>query len=146
MRVLIQRVASSSVSVDGGEIARIGRGFNVLAGVNVNDGQKDAVFLAQKILNLRIFEDEEGKFNKSILEVGGDILVVSQFTLYADCDKGRRPSFTSAARPEQAQVIIDVLVEKLRESGLRVESGIFGAHMVVEIVNDGPVTVILDSK
>jgi D-tyrosyl-tRNA(Tyr) deacylase len=146
MRVLIQRVASSSVSVDGREIARIGRGFNVLAGVNVNDGQKDAVFLAQKILNLRIFEDEEGKFNKSILEVGGDILVVSQFTLYADCDKGRRPSFTSAARPEQAQVIIDVLVEKLRESGLRVESGIFGAHMVVEIVNDGPVTVILDSK
>jgi len=146
MRVLIQRVASSSVSVDGREIARIGRGFNVLAGVNVNDGQKDAVFLAQKILNLRIFEDEEGKFNKSILEVGGDILVVSQFTLYADCDKGRRPSFTSAARPEQAQVIIDVLVEKLGESGLRVESGIFGAHMVVEIVNDGPVTVILDSK
>jgi len=146
MRVLIQRVTSSSVSVDGREIARIGRGFNVLAGVNVNDGQKDAVFLAQKILNLRIFEDEEGKFNKSILEVGGDILVVSQFTLYADCDKGRRPSFTSAARPEQAQVIIDVLVEKLRESGLRVESGIFGAHMVVEIVNDGPVTVILDSK
>jgi D-tyrosyl-tRNA(Tyr) deacylase len=146
MRVLIQRVVSSSVSVDGREIARIGRGFNVLAGVNVNDGQKDAVFLAQKILNLRIFEDEEGKFNKSILEVGGDILVVSQFTLYADCDKGRRPSFTSAARPEQAQVIIDVLVEKLRESGLRVESGIFGAHMVVEIVNDGPVTVILDSK
>lgn len=139
-------MASSSVSVDGREIARIGRGFNVLAGVNVNDGQKDAVFLAQKILNLRIFEDEEGKFNKSILEVGGDILVVSQFTLYADCDKGRRPSFTSAARPEQAQVIIDVLVEKLRESGLRVESGIFGAHMVVEIVNDGPVTVILDSK
>lgn len=146
MRVLIQRVASSSVSVDGREIARIGRGFNVLAGVNVNDGQKDAVFLAQKILNLRIFEDEEGKFNKSILEVGGDILVVSQFTLYADCDKGRRPSFTGAARPEQAQVIIDVLVEKLRESGLRVESGMFGAHMVVEIVNDGPVTVILDSK
>ena len=146
MRVLIQRVASSSVSVDGREIARIGRGFNVLAGVNVNDGQKDAVFLAQKILNLRIFEDEEGKFNKSILEVGGDILVVSQFTLYADCDKGRRPSFTSAARPEQAQVIIDVLVEKLRESGLRVESGMFGAHMVVEIINDGPVTIILDSK
>ena len=146
MRVLIQRVASSSVSVDGREIARIGRGFNVLAGVNINDGQKDAVFLAQKILNLRIFEDEEGKFNKSILEVGGDILVVSQFTLYADCDKGRRPSFTSAARPGQAQVIIDVLMEKLRESGLRVESGIFGAHMVVEIVNDGPVTIILDSK
>jgi D-tyrosyl-tRNA(Tyr) deacylase len=146
MRVLIQRVASSSVSVDGREIARIGRGFNVLAGVNVNDGQEDAVFLAQKILNLRIFEDEEGKFNKSILEVGGDILVVSQFTLYADCDKGRRPSFTGAARPEQAQVIIDVLVEKLRESGLRVESGMFGAHMVVEIINDGPVTIILDSK
>lgn len=146
MRVLIQRVASSSVSVDGREIARIGRGFNVLAGVNINDGQKDAVFLAQKILNLRIFEDEEGKFNKSILEVGGDILVVSQFTLYADCDKGRRPSFTSAARPEQAQVIIDVLVEKLRESDLRVESGMFGAHMVVEIINDGPVTIILDSK
>ena len=139
-------MASSSVSVDGREIARIGRGFNVLAGVNVNDGQEDAVFLAQKILNLRIFEDEEGKFNKSILEVGGDILVVSQFTLYADCDKGRRPSFTGAARPEQAQVIIDVLVEKLRESGLRVESGMFGAHMVVEIINDGPVTIILDSK
>ena len=115
MRVLIQRVDSSSVSVDGREIARIGRGFNVLAGVNVNDGQKDAVYLAQKILNLRIFEDEEGKFNKSILEVGGDILVVSQFTLYADCDKGRRPSFTGAARPEQAQVIIDFLLEKLRE-------------------------------
>ena len=146
MRFLIQRVASSSVSVDGREIARIGRGFNVLAGVNVNDGQKDAVYLAQKILNLRIFEDEEGKFNKSILEVGGDILVVSQFTLYADCDKGRRPSFTGAARPEQAQVIIDFLLEKLRESGLRVESGMFGAHMVVEIINDGPVTVILDSK
>jgi D-tyrosyl-tRNA(Tyr) deacylase len=146
MRVLIQRVTSSSVSVDGREIARIGRGLNVLAGVNVNDAQKDAVFLAQKILNLRIFEDEEGKFNKSILEVGGDILVVSQFTLYADCDRGRRPSFTSAARPEQAQVIIDVLVEKLKESGLKVESGIFGAHMVVEIANDGPVTVILNSK
>ena len=146
MRVLIQRVTSSSVSVDGREIARIGRGLNVLAGVNVNDAQKDAVFLAQKILNLRIFEDEEGKFNKSILEVCGDILVVSQFTLYADCDRGRRPSFTSAARPEQAQVIIDVLVEKLKESGLKVESGIFGAHMVVEIANDGPVTVILNSK
>ncbi|MCL5985651.1 MAG: D-aminoacyl-tRNA deacylase [Actinobacteria bacterium] len=146
MRTLIQRVTSSSVSIGGREIARIGRGFNVLAGVNANDEQKDAVFLAQKILNLRIFEDDEGKFNRSILEVGGDVLVVSQFTLYADCEKGRRPSFTSAARPEQAQGIIDVLVEKLRESGLRVESGIFGAHMVVEIVNDGPVTIILDSK
>jgi len=146
MRVLVQRVSSSSVSVEGREIARIGRGLNILAGVNAHDEQTDAVYLAQKILNLRIFEDEEGKFNKSILEVGGDILVVSQFTLYADCDKGRRPSFTSAARPEQAQVIIDVLLEKLRESCLRVESGQFGAHMVVEIVNDGPVTIILDSK
>ena len=146
MRVLIQRVSSSSVSVEGREIARIGRGLNILAGVNVYDKKEDANYLAQKILNLRIFEDEEGKFNKSILEVGGNILVVSQFTLYADCDKGRRPSFTSAARPEQAQVILDILLEKLRESGLRVEIGMFGAHMVVEIINDGPVTVILDSK
>jgi len=146
MRVLIQRVISSSVTVDSREIARIGRGFNILAGVNINDEQKDAVFIAQKILNLRIFEDEEGKFNKSILEIGGDILVVSQFTLYADCDKGRRPGFPNAARPEQAKAIIDMLLEKLKESGLKVESGIFGAHMVVDIVNDGPVTIILDSK
>lgn len=145
MRAVLQRVSRASVSVDGRTVGQIGQGLVILAGVGVGDGQEDADYLANKILNLRIFEDTEGKMNLSVLDVGGEILAISQFTLYADTRRGRRPSFTSAAPPEVSKPLFDYLVKKLRESQLRVEEGIFGARMHVEIHNDGPVTIWLDS-
>jgi len=127
-------------------VARIGRGLVILVGAAQGDTEKDARFLADKIVNLRIFPDERERFNLSALDVGAQLLVVSQFTLLADARKGRRPSFTGAAPPEQAQALIQSFTEHLRSSGLEVQSGRFGAHMLVEIHNDGPVTIIMDSR
>lgn len=146
MRAVIQRVARGSVSVDGEVIAAIGPGLVILIGVKTGDGEEEAAWLAQKIAHLRIFADQEGKFNRSLLEVGGEALVVSQFTLYGDAQRGRRPSFSDAAPPEVAAPLIDVFTQRLHEAGVRcVETGRFGAMMLVEILNDGPVTILLDT-
>ena len=145
MRAVVQRVAKASVTVDGEVVGEIDRGFMVLLGVTHSDGEEQAQWLADKVAGLRVFEDDEGKMNRSLLDVGGSALVVSQFTLYGNCRKGRRPSFTGAARPEVAEPLCERFVEFLREAGIgRVESGVFGAHMMVEIHNDGPVTLIID--
>jgi len=144
MRAVVQRVIKASVSVDGKTVGSIGRGLVVLLGVTHDDGEEEARFLAGKIANLRILADDRGKFNLSALEVGADALVVSQFTLYGDARKGRRPSFTKAAPPEVAGPLVEQFVTLLEQEGLHVESGIFGAMMLVEIHNDGPVTIILE--
>lgn len=147
MRVLLQRVSSASVAVDGQVCGAIEQGLLLLAGVTADDTAEDAIRLANKIVNLRIFNDEQGKFNRSLLDVGGGALVVSQFTLYADTRRGRRPSFTGAALPDTARVLIAELVAALRAAGVqRVEEGIFGANMDVSLVNQGPVTLWLDSR
>ncbi len=145
MRVVIQRVQEASVSVDGQVVGQIGRGMAILVGVTHGDDEGDARFLAQKVATLRIFEDAEGKFNLSALDVGGAALVVSQFTLYADTRRGRRPDFIDAARPEVAEPLIDKFVDLLRAQGLTVATGQFRAKMLVKIANDGPVTIIIDS-
>ena len=145
MKALLQRVTEASVSVDGEVVGRISRGLVVLLGVATGDTAKDAEYLAQKTANLRIFSDHAGKFNLSSLEINGDLLVVSQFTLLADTRKGRRPSFVDAAPPEQADKLIACFVEQARTTGLDVATGRFQAYMQVEIHNDGPVTIILDS-
>lgn len=145
MRAVIQRVREASVTVDQTIVGAIGAGILVLVGVTHDDDERDAAYLAQKIASLRIFQDAAGKFNQSALEVGAAALVVSQFTLYADARRGRRPDFTAAARPEAAEPLIERFVGMLREQGLRVETGKFQAHMLVKIFNDGPVTIILDS-
>lgn len=145
MRAVIQRVRSASVSVDGEEVGRIGRGLVVLLGVGSSDGERDAAWLADKTANLRVFEDAEGKMNLSILDSGGDALVVSQFTLYGDVRKGRRPSFTDAAPPETADTLYERYVELLTNFGIGVQTGRFRARMLVSIENDGPVTLILDT-
>lgn len=145
MRAVIQRVAAASVEVDGEEIASIGRGLLVLLGVTHADDEKHAVAMADKLAHLRIFEDEAGKMNLSIADVGGEFLVVSQFTLYGDIRKGRRPSFTDAAPPEQARRLYERVIEELRRRGYSVQSGRFGAHMHVRLVNDGPVTLLFDT-
>ena len=145
MRCVVQRVTEASVSVAGEEIGRIGRGFMVLIGVSVQDGEKDVKYLADKVPNLRIFEDDEGKMNRSLKDTGGGILAVSQFTLYGDARGGRRPSFTEAARPEAANELYEKLVEAWRAQGVHVETGRFRADMQVSLVNDGPVTLLLDS-
>lgn len=145
MRAVIQRVAAASVEVDGEEIASIGRGLLVLLGVTHADDEKHAVAMADKLAHLRIFEDEAGKMNLSIADVGGEFLVVSQFTLYGDIRKGRRPSFTDAAPPEQARRLYERVIEELRQRGYSVQSGRFGAHMHVRLVNDGPVTLLFDT-
>jgi D-tyrosyl-tRNA(Tyr) deacylase len=144
MRAVVQRVSKASVSVDGETVGSIGPGLVVFLGVTHDDTEEEARFLANKIANLRIFADQQGKFNLSALEIGGEALVVSQFTLYGDARKGRRPSFTKAAPPEIAEPLVNKLVNFLQEEGLHVETGIFGAMMMVEIHNDGPVTIILD--
>lgn len=146
MRAVIQRVREASVSVDDTIIGAIGAGLVILVGVAQDDSEKDAQFLAQKIATLRIFEDSAGKFNLSALDVGASALVVSQFTLYADTRGGRRPSFIDAARPEIAEPLVDRFAARLREQGLKVETGKFQARMLVKILNDGPVTIILDSR
>ena len=144
MRALLQRVSKASVSVEGQTISMIGQGLLILLGVGHNDGEEQAKFLAEKIGNLRIFEDEQGKSNLSILDVKGEAIVVSQFTLYADARKGRRPSFTDAALPEIAEPLVDHFVQFLRRQGIPTQTGKFGAHMDVEIHNDGPVTIWLE--
>ncbi|MFN2131195.1 MAG: D-aminoacyl-tRNA deacylase [Anaerolineae bacterium] len=145
MRAVVQRVARASVTVEGKVVGAIERGLLILLGVTHDDGDEQAAWLANKVAGLRIFEDDEGKMNLSLLDVGGSALVVSQFTLYGDASRGRRPSFTAAARPEVAEPLCDRFVELLRDAGVtRVESGAFGAHMMVEIHNDGPVTLILE--
>ena len=145
MRIIIQRVTSARVSVRGRETGRIGHGLLVFVGVSRDDGPIDVEYMAGKIRTLRIFEDDMGKMNRSLSEVGGEILVVSQFTLYGDCRRGRRPAFDVAAPPEMARVLYEDLVASLREDGLRVATGEFQAMMTVELVNDGPVTMLLDS-
>lgn len=144
MRVIIQRVSHARVSVDGQTIAQIERGAVILVGIGPQDGEEQAHFLAEKIATLRIYEDEAGKMNLSLLEVGGAAIVVSQFTLYADVRKGRRPSFTDAALPEIASPLVERFAGYLRAQGVPTQNGEFGAHMLVEIANDGPVTIWIE--
>jgi D-tyrosyl-tRNA(Tyr) deacylase len=146
MRAVIQRVSKGRVTVGGEVMGRIGPGLVILLGVGHDDSQKEAGKLAAKIAHLRIFADEQGKTNLSALDVGGEMLVISQFTLYADCKKGRRPSFVRAAPPDLAEPLVTYFARRLRELGVpRVETGVFGADMLVEIHNDGPVTITLDT-
>ena|SRR5436190_4948896 len=146
MRALLQRVTQASVAVDGAVVGEIGAGLLILLGVAKPDTAADAEYLADKILNLRIFSDAEGKMNRSLLDTGGSVLVVSQFTLYGDCRKGRRPGFDAAAPAEQARALYESFAEIARRSGLRVETGVFQAHMEVALVNDGPVTLMLETN
>lgn len=146
MRAVIQRVLSSQVIVQGEIVGQIGQGFNVLVGISVEDTTEDVKYIFEKVKGLRVFEDEEGKMNLSLAEVQGEILLISQFTLYGDARKGRRPSFIHAAKGEQAEALYEELAAKLRAEGLPVAKGIFGADMKVHIENDGPVTILLDSK
>ncbi len=144
MRALLQRVSKASVTVDEQTISAIGNGLLILLGVGHGDGEEQTKFLADKVANLRVFEDEQGKTNLSILDVKGEAIVVSQFTLYADTRKGRRPSFTDAALPEIAEPLVDRFIELLRGYGVPTQTGRFGAHMEVEIHNNGPVTIWLE--
>ena len=146
MKAVIQRVDSASVSVDGNEVSRIGGGLLVLLGVEKGDSEKDADFLLEKIIHLRIFEDGEGKMNRSLLDISGELLVVSQFTLLADCRKGRRPSFTDAAEPGRATMLYEYMLLKAKEKVSKVGQGQFQAMMKVGLVNNGPVTILLDSR
>ncbi len=146
MRALIQRVLSGKVSVEGQSVASIGHGLVILLGVGEGDTAAQAHALAEKTTSLRIFSDRDGKFNLSLLDVGGQALVVSQFTLYGDARKGRRPSFTRAARPEVAAPLVQAFASRLEALGIRTQSGVFGAHMLVEIHNDGPVTLWLEDE
>ena len=146
MRAVIQRVTRASVTVDGRVAGEIGAGLLVLLGVSRTDNPESASYLAEKIANLRIFSDEAGKMNLSVLDAGGSALVVSQFTLYGDTRGGRRPSYVQAAPPEEANRLYQEFVKSLRSLGMKVETGVFQAHMQVELVNDGPVTILLDSE
>jgi D-tyrosyl-tRNA(Tyr) deacylase len=146
MRAVIQRVSRAQVRVEAAISGEIGSGLLILLGVGQGDTTREADSLLDKIVNLRIFEDGEGKMNLSLLEMGGELMIISQFTLYADCRKGRRPSFTDAAPPGEAQKLYDYFVGASRARGLRVATGIFQAHMEVELVNSGPVTILLDSS
>ena len=145
MRAVVQRVSSASVCLEGEKVSSIDQGLLVLLGVSGKDTAADAEWLVEKIVNLRVFEDEERKLNRSLLDVGGKLLVVSQFTLYGNCRKGRRPSFVEAAPPEVADALYNVFVTKAKERNIPVQTGVFQAHMMVELVNDGPVTLIIDT-
>lgn len=146
MRIVVQRVTEARVEVGGTVVGRIGPGLLVLLGVGKHDGPAEVEYVAGKIRDLRIFEDEDGKMNRSVQDVGGSVLVVSQFTLYGDVRKGRRPSFIDAAGPERGRALYEDVVRALRQSGLTVETGTFQAMMRVHLVNDGPVTIVLDSN
>lgn len=146
MRAVVQRVSRAEVRVDGRVVGRIGRGLLVLVGIATGDTREKGKALAEKIVNLRIFDDEQGKMNRSLLETRGAVLCVSQFTLYGDCRKGRRPSYDQAASPEAARSLYEAFLESLRSFGVTVEAGQFQAMMEVELVNDGPVTLLLDSE
>jgi D-tyrosyl-tRNA(Tyr) deacylase len=146
MRAIIQRTAQSSVKVDEQIIAEIGQGLTILLGVGMEDTEEDAMYLAEKIVNLRIFSDNSGKMNLSVLDINGDLLVVSQFTLFADCRKGRRPSFDAAAPAQMAEELYEKFMECCRERGVRVACGKFQSEMIVSLANHGPVTMLLDSK
>ena len=146
MRAVIQRVTSAEVTVDGRSTGKIGKGLLVFVGVGKGDGEADISYLSSKIPDLRIFEDHSGKFNLSLKEVGGEMLIVSQFTLFGDCRKGRRPSFSDAEDPLVAKVFYEQLVERMKRQGIPVHTGEFQANMEVHLVNDGPVTLLLDSK
>ncbi len=143
---MVQRVTKASVQVDGEIIGQIGKGYMVLIGAGVEDTDQDVHYMAEKIPNLRIFEDENGKMNLSLTQIGGEILAVSQFTLYGDARSSRRPSFIAAMRPEEANRLYEELVAAWREKGIHVETGRFGADMQVSLINDGPVTMLMDSK
>ena len=145
MRALVQRVRTASVTINGVCRAKIGQGLLILLGVTHDDGAAQAELLAKKCADLRVFEDEQGKMNRAVCEIGGEILVVSQFTLYADCRKGNRPAFIAAARPETAQPLYEDFTDRLRQRGIPVQTGEFGADMKVELLNDGPVTILLDT-
>jgi len=146
VRIVLQRAKEARVKVEGDIVGQIDHGLVLLVGFTEGDDEEDLRYLAEKVVHLRIFEDEEGKMNRSLLDVNGSILSVSQFTLYGDCRKGRRPNFMAAARPEKAAVLYDRFNQLLREHGVRVETGVFGAMMQVELTNDGPVTILLESK
>ncbi|NLM72740.1 MAG: D-tyrosyl-tRNA(Tyr) deacylase [Clostridiaceae bacterium] len=147
MRAVVQRVKRAEVRVEGQVTGKIGNGLLILLGVGQDDDQKDLAYLADKIMNLRIFEDSEDKMNLSVLDVGGQVLVVSQFTLYGDCRKGKRPSYSSAARPELAEKYYNEFIEYVRNNyKIQVETGVFQAMMEVDFINDGPVTLLIDSK
>lgn len=146
MRAVVQRVASSSVTVDEQKISNIEKGLLVLLGVTHEDTSKDVDYLIEKIVNLRIFEDEDEKMNLSLKDINGELIVVSQFTLYGDCKKGRRPNFTGAAKPDLANNLYEEFIEKAKKQNINVSTGKFGAHMMVELINDGPVTILIDSE
>jgi len=146
MKVVLQRVKSAHVDIAGETVGSIGAGLLILLGVTHSDNPVDAEYLADKVIQLRIFPDNEGRMNRSLLDAGGNLLVVSQFTLYGDCRKGRRPSFDRAARPEQARVLYEYFIECLKSRNIAVETGVFQAEMEIHLINDGPVTLILESK
>lgn len=146
MRAVVQRCKRASVTVDGKTASEIAEGLAVLVGVSVRDTEADAAWLAEKVANLRVFRDDAENMNRSLLDVGGAALIVSQFTLHGDTRRGRRPSFIDAARPETAKPLVEAVVAGLRERGIEVAEGVFGAMMDVELVNDGPVTILLDSE
>ena len=146
MRAVVQRVSRSEVTVDGRTTGKINKGLLVLLGVTHGDTSKDVDYIVDKTINLRIFEDKNDKMNLSLKDIGGEMLAVSQFTLYGDCRKGRRPSFTNAAAPEEADKLYQEFVKKVSEQGINTETGEFGAHMMVDLVNDGPVTILLESN
>jgi D-tyrosyl-tRNA(Tyr) deacylase len=145
MRAVVQLVKQSNVTVDQQIVGAIGKGFLILLGVNQDDTEQQATYLADKIANLRVFEDDDGKMNLSLLDTGGSALVVSQFTLYGDCRKGRRPSYSKAAGPEQANSLYEFFIGQLRNKGIEVATGQFQAMMEVSLINDGPITILLDS-
>lgn len=146
MRAVVQRVTYSSVKVDGKIVGEINKGFNVLLGISKEDTEEDMKYIKDKIINLRVFSDENDKMNLSLLDIKGELLLISQFTLYGDARKGRRPNFMNALGGDEARVFYEKFIEMMKETGLKVETGIFGADMKVDIKNDGPVTILLDSS